>query len=396
MLLDPDLEKMAVQSRQKLVQEFADKHANLRERVRRVSVDAAREISDEMNCPLQVAMVAYLLDMDGITTRRKAVQLLTAELHRRESIGEGVPNLPGNVQEFAVDEGRWINYIYGSFTREFELKVRELANLESVLDENDLPVEKAISLMNARIKMAEAFVLPVVQAWFKDHNKGTSDDLLLFLGPPVTGWREKTIRGKLRRMKKRNQALFRKLCYVISAASDSMTMDLYTGRVDTLVEELDAEIKDLSERAVAHLILHMAPRPIGARGDRSRFVEVGTASTRGNKAEPDMTSPFDFLERDIRLARRRDGEDRDNYIKERISRVLRVLKYQGNDPISSVEQCASEVMERFKLDIINLDEEIDNLKQGFADVSPDEYDAHATILVHQFVDSHVFTGRTQS
>ena len=48
MLLDPDLEKLAVQSRQKLVQEFADKHANLRERVRRVSVDAAREISDEI------------------------------------------------------------------------------------------------------------------------------------------------------------------------------------------------------------------------------------------------------------------------------------------------------------------------------------------------------------
>ncbi|MHA1909046.1 MAG: hypothetical protein ACW98Y_17225 [Candidatus Thorarchaeota archaeon] len=392
MLLEPDLEKLAVQSRQKLVQEFADKHANLRERVRRVSVDAAREISDEMNCPLQVAMVAYLLDMDGITSRRKAVQLLTTELHRRESIGEGIPNLPGNVQEFAVDEGRWINYIYGSFIREFELKVRELANLESVLDEDELPVEQAISLMNARIKMAEAFVLPVVQAWFKDHNKGTSDDLLVFLGPAVTGWKENTIRGKLRRMKKRNQALFRKLSYIITNASDSMTMDLYTGRVNKLIEELDTEIADISERAVAHLILHMAPRPTGARGDRSRFVEIGTASTRGNKAEPDMASPFDFLERDIRLARRRDGDDRDTYIKERISRVLRVLKYQGNDPVTSVEQCASEITERFNLDTISVDDEVEKLKDGFAEVSPEEYSTQATILVHQFIDTHIFTG----
>jgi hypothetical protein len=246
--------------------------------------------------------------------------------------------------------------------------------------------------MNARIKMAEAFVLPVVQAWFKDHNKGTSDDLLIFIGPAVTGWKEATLRGKLRRMKKRNQALFRKLSHIISEASDSMTMDLYTGRVNKLIEELDAEIADLSERAVAHLILHMAPRPTGARGDRSRFVEVGAASTRGNKAEPDMASPFDFLERDIRLARRREGDDRDRYIKERISRVMRVLKYQGNDALSSVEQCASEIMERFTLDTINLDEEIEDMKQGFADVTPEEYFDQATILIHQFVDSHVFTG----
>ena len=175
-----------------------------------------------------------------------------------------------------------------------------------------------------------------------------------------------------------------------------MTMDLYTGRVNTIIEELDTEIEDLTDRAVAHLILHMAPRPTGARGDRSRFVEVGTASTRGNKAEPDMASPFDFLERDIRLARRREGVDRDNYIKERISRVLRVLKYQGNDPITSVEQCAAEVNERFKLDITNLDEEVFKLKEGFADVSPDEFDTIATSLVHQFVDSHIFTGRIQS
>lgn len=382
---------MAVQSRHKLTQEFADKHANLRERVRRVPIDAAREISAEMNCPLQVSEVAYLLDMDGITTRRKAVRLLTAELHRRESIGDGVPNLPGNVQEFAVDEGRWIHYIYGSFTREFELKIRELSNLETVLEEDEPPVEKAISLMNARIKMAEAFVLPIVQTWFKDHTKGTSDDLMVFLGPAVTGWQVNTLRGKLRRMKKRNQALFRKLTNVISKASDSMTMDLYTARVETLIQELDADIQDLSERAVAHLILHMAPRPTGARGDRSRYVEVGIGSTRGNKAEPDMTSPFDFLERDIRLARRRKGEDRDQFIHEKIARVLKVLKYQGNDVFTSVEQCVTEIKERFKLSIDNIDNEVEILKQEFSESTPDEYDAFAVSIVHQFINKQVLT-----
>ncbi|MFW9909280.1 MAG: hypothetical protein ACFFEF_11955 [Candidatus Thorarchaeota archaeon] len=389
MLSDPDIEKLALQSRQKLVHEFSEKYTNLRERSRRVPVDAARAISNQMNCPLEVASIAYLIDMDGIATVRKAVRLLTAELHRREANGEGVPNLPGNVQEFAVDEGRWISYVYGSFSREFELKVREIANLESGFDEEDPPVEKAISLMNARIKMAEAFLLPIVQTWFNDHKKGTSEDLLTFLGPAVTGWQENTLKGKLGRIKKRNQALLRRLSNIISKASDSLTMDLYIGRISDLVSELEKEIVGLSPKAAAHLILHMAPRPTGARGDRSRYVEIGAGTTRGSKAEPDMASPFDFLERDIRLARRREGDERDSYLTERISRVMRVLKYQGNDPITRIEQCAKEIMERFSLESVDLNMEIEKMKDEFTLVSPNEYDLIATRVVKNFIEQTV-------
>jgi hypothetical protein len=391
LLLDPDLEKVAVQSRQRLVEEFAEKHATLGERARRVPVNSARSISDEYQCPLQIATVAYLLDMDGIISIRKAIHLLSAELFRREKNGDGVPNLPGNVQEFAVDEARWISYIYGSFSREFEVKVRELANLESVVEDENPPVEKAISLMNARIKVVETFLMPVVQAWFKDHDKGTSEDLLVFLVPAVTSWNETTIRGKLIRMRQRNQALFRRLSMIIASASDSMTMDMYLDRVNSLIAELQDDTEELSPRAVSHLILHMAPRPTGARGDRSRFVEVGMASTRGNKAEPDMVSPFDFLERDILLARRRSGNEREEYLKQRIARVIRVLKYQGNDTINCIEQLVREITERFQLANIVVTDELERMGKSISNASQEEYDFVAMNLVNSFIEDHVFS-----
>ncbi len=390
-LLDPDLEKIAVQSRQRLIQEFAEKHATLGERARRIPVEAARKIAEKYSCPLQIATVAYILDMDGITSIRTAVKLLSHELFRRESIGEGVPNLPGNVQEFAVEEGRWIYYIYGRFSREFEVKIRELANLESVVDEDHPPVEKAISLMNARIKVAEAFLLPVVQTWFKDHTRGTSEELLLFLGPAITDWNETTLRAKLNRMKRRAQALFRRLDAIISSASDSLTMDEYSKRINNLIDELDKNINDLSHKAVAHLILHIAPRPTGARGDRSRYVQIGTGSTRGNKAEPDMVSPFDFLERDIRLAKRRSGEEREQYLKERIARVIKVLKYSGNDSVSGAIQCLQEITERFKIQGIDMPRSIESLKGAFANVRPEESDTTATEQVYSFVEEYILS-----
>ena len=150
MLLEPDIKKLAVESRQRLVQEFAEKYANLRERVRRVPEADARKISEELFCPLEIAMIAYLINMDGIMGVKQAVGLLSTELQRRATVGEDVPNLPGNIMEFALTEGRWVSHIYGSFVRQIELQVRGLANLEEGVEGPSIEVEKALSIIASR------------------------------------------------------------------------------------------------------------------------------------------------------------------------------------------------------------------------------------------------------
>ncbi|MCJ7817759.1 MAG: hypothetical protein MUP60_02810, partial [Candidatus Thorarchaeota archaeon] len=344
MLPETDIQKLAVDSRQKLIQEFAETYANLRERVKRVPDSDARKVSEEFSCPLEVAMIAYLINMDGIMSLRQAVDLFTTELARRASIGEDVPNLPGNVMEFALIEGRWISHIHGRFARELELRVRSLSNLEDAVDDKTIEVEKALSIIAERVKLAETLICPLVEEWSKEHVKSTSADVITAFGQAVTKWNRSTLNGKFKQIQKRNQAHFRILKQALTQSSDSFTIDASINRLDTLIDELGQPLEKLTLRAVAHLLLHMIPRSQSGRGDRSPYVDVGIGSTRGNKAEPEMSSPFDYLERDIKLGSRRKGDDRREFLTERIARVIRVLKYQGNDAPAYVQKCFTEII----------------------------------------------------
>ena len=191
-LLEPDIKKLAIESRQRLVQEFADKYANLRERVRRVPEADANKISENLSCPLEVAMISYIINMDGIMGVKQAVRLLSAELQRRAKVGEDVPNLPGNIMEFALTEGRWISHIYGSLVRDLELRVRELANLEEGFEEPSFEVERALSIIATRTKLSETIIAPVIEEWLKEHPKATSKDALITFGQAITKWNVKS------------------------------------------------------------------------------------------------------------------------------------------------------------------------------------------------------------
>jgi hypothetical protein len=389
-LLEPDIQKLAVESRQRLVEEFAEKYANLRERVRRVPEGDAQKISETMSCPLEVAMIAYLINMDGIMTVKKAVGHLSTELERRATVGEDVPNLPGNIMEFTLVEGKWVSHIFGSFVRQIELKARELSNLEEGIENGAIEVEKALSIIATRTKISETFIAPALEEWMKEHPKANSLNALSAFGQGITKWNRNTLTGKFLQVQRRTQAMFRRLRESMLKASDSYTMDASINRLDTLVEELGSPFEDMSVRATSHLLLHIVPRQSTGRGDRSSFVAVGVGSTRGNKAEPDLSSPYDFLERDVKLAKRRTGIEREEYLKEKISRVLRVLKYQENTPIDSIEKCFTELADRLQLDDAPLENEIALSTERLINTPESERVTQAMMLIYSFVTTYAY------
>ena len=391
MLPETDIQKLAVESRQKLIQEFAETYANLRERVKRVPDSDAQKVSEEFSCPLEVALVAYLINMDGIMSLHMAVDLFTSELARRASVGEDVPNLPGNVMEFALTEGRWIAHIHGRLTRQLEIRVRSLANLEDVVDNKNLEVEKALLIIAERVKLAETVISPIVEEWRQEHVKSTSADAITSFGLALTKWNRCTLNGKFNQIIKRNQAYFRLLRQALSQSSDSFTIDATIDRLSTLIIELEQPLEELTPRAVAHFLLHLIPRTRTGRGDRSPYIDIGVRSTRGNKAEPDMSSPFDFLERDIKLGYRRKGDDRREFLHERIARVLRVLKYQGNDIPECVSKCYSEIIARLDLKDVSFEEAVVAANDKIFDALITERDTLAVTLVHDFVDDYVYS-----
>jgi hypothetical protein len=388
-LLDPDLEKLAIESRSRLTREFADKYADLRERVNRVPIEEAKRIAEDKSCPLEVAIVAYIIDLDGIMSINEAIELLTIELQRRTNTGNSVPNLPGNIMEFAINEGRWIEYLYGSLAGQLELKVRELANLESYLNEDSPPIEKIVSVIDTRNRLARTVILPVLEAWRADHVKSTSLDLLMAFCPAITKWNRITLLGKLDLSRTETQDLFRDLRSIIETASDSATMDLAARRIDELIEHLDASFNEMNPIATSQLILHITPRPKG-RGDISRYIEIGMGTTRGSKAEPDMKSPFDFLERDVKLARRRAAENRDKYLLERIGRVIRVLRYQGKSVMDSISECLKEISERMDLHDLPIEDIISTSEETIASIPIEDHDDTAAKIVKDFVDKYVY------
>jgi hypothetical protein len=389
-LPETDILKLASESRQRLIQEFADTYTNLRERVRRVPDADARRISEDLSCPLEVSIVAYLINMDGLMGIRHAVDLFTSELTRRASVGEDVPNLSGNIMEFALLEGRWISHLHGHFSRQLELQCRSLANLEDSVDERNIEVEKALSMIAERTKLAETYISPILEEWVKDHPKSSSADTVFAFGQAITRWNRNTLSGKFKQVLRRNQAHFRMIRECLTKSTDSFTIDASIARLDKLIEEMGMPLDKLSSRAVAHFLIHLVPRPTGGRGDRSPFVDVGVSSTRGNKAEPDLNSPFDFLERDVKLARRRTGDERAEYLIERIGRVIRVLKYQGNDLLDCIQKCYTEIQERFGFTDVSLETAIGSAKSQISDAPISERDVLAIRLVHGFVDAHVF------
>jgi len=389
-LLEPDIQKLAIESRQRLVQEFADKYANLRERVRRVPESDARKISEEISCPLEIALIAYLINMDGIMGVKQAVMLLSAELQRRAVVGEDIPNLPGNIMEFALNEGRWISHIYGDFVRQLEIQVRGLANLEEGIQGTSIEVERALSIIAARTKMSETLIAPVVEEWYKEHSKATSMDALIAFGQAITKWNISTLNGKFIQVQRRVMALFRVLRESFLTASDSFIMDANINRIDSLIEELGKPFDEMSQRAVSHFLLHLTPRLATGRGDRSPYVTIGVTSTRGNKAEPDLTSPFDFLERDVKLAKRRIGTERDDYLKQKVARVMRVLKHQGNTQAESVEKCLNELVDRLGVQDSLVDKIIEDSKIAIASVPEAERDQLSVKIVFDFIASNVY------
>ncbi len=380
---------MAGERQKSLVSEFQDKYTSLRTRAFRVPVDHARAIAEKFECPLQVAIVAYLIDMDSILSLRKAIDLIAYELQRRARVGENIPNIPGNVLDFAINEGKWIEYVYGNFARDMELKTRSIFNLEGALDTEAATVEQALLVLRERTKVAGGFVAPIIEEWIKEHPKATSRDALLVFGPALTKWPRSTFLGRLPVIRRRNQALFRLLVKILSTASDSAVVDATANRIQSIIDDLSQDFTKLSPVAVGHLLLHMTPKLQG-RGDKSPYVEFGSASTRGSKIEPDMSSPFDFLERDIHLAGRRQEEDRERYLKQRIARVLHVLEHNGTSIEEGISQTINEIKERFNISTDDLDTFLEHVIDDLKLVPIDQREIQAAQFVFQFISDHIY------
>jgi len=331
-----------------LRKEFKETYGDLAEKVRKVPNEDAEELSGRLNVPLEIAKVAVRLELDGILDAESVCDILMREMERLKEVDFEVPNISSYLFNFAVKEGKWIEYLYGPFRKEAEEAVRNLANWERIVsDEETVSEGSIIDFLNERKRIIDEVIEPVMDEWLKTHKKTNYLDATVSLICAL----EKTSREKaIELLEERKKVLKEFMSKIYEKIKDVKGIRLFENiksRVATIIKDLSKPISDLMKETYLELILNSIPRPIPREVQVSQYLFVGGPITRGGKVEPDLVKPTDFLERDIMLAKRRSGEDQVNFLKSSVEKVLKALLEQGMDPGDAVMHVLSEMYKRF-------------------------------------------------
>jgi len=331
-----------------LRKEFKETYGDLAEKARKVPNKDAEELSERLNVPLEIAKVAVRLELDGILDAESVCDILMREMERLKEVDFEVPNISSYLFNFAVKEGKWIEYLYGPFRKEAEEAVRNLANWERIVSDKETVSEGSIiNFLNERKRIIDEVIEPVMDEWLKTHKKTNYLDATVSLICAL----EKTSREKaIELLEERKKVLKEFMSKIYEKIKDVKGIRLFENiksRVATIIKDLSKPISDLMKETYLELILNSIPRPIPREVQVSQYLFVGGPITRGGKVEPDLVKPTDFLERDIMLAKRRSGEDQVNFLKSSVEKVLKALLEQGMDPGDAVMHVLSEMYKRF-------------------------------------------------
>jgi len=334
-----------------LRKEFEETYGDLAEKARKVPDKEAEELSKELGVPLEIAKVALRLEFDGILDAKRVCEILMQEMERLREVDFEVPNISSYLFNFAVKEGKWIEYLYGSFRKETEEAVRNLTNWESIVSDSEAVSEGTIiSFLNERKKIIDKVIEPVVDEWLKTHKDASYLDAAISLVCAL----EKIDRKEAIKLLDERKEIFHKfLLKIYEKVKDMKGIKLFESiknRVAAMVDDLSNPISNLKKETYLELILNSVPRPIPRKVQVSQYLFVGGPITRGGKVEPDLVKPTDFLERDILLAKRRHGEDQVNYLMSSVEKVLKALLEQGMDLEDAVMHVLSEMYKRFNVD----------------------------------------------
>ncbi len=389
MLLISDLEKIAIDERRKLVREFEEKYADLREKVYKVPNSEIDKIVQKLNCPPELARVAYCIEMDGVLNIKESVDLLIDELQRRTRAGSAVANVSSHLLDFAIKEGKWIEYLYRTFSYKMESNIREISNNESKIKREHMSAETAMSVFQNRQKVAEAYVLEVMKRWLDEHARSKPIDAVIALGLATTRWTRDILHNRIRRLIHDLIEFMRRIEKTLEKEEmQSRALKYIIDHVKAIIEGLTSGTNNISELAGAHLVVHLSPKP-DIKPDRSEIVMLSAPYTRGGLVEANMDSPADFLERDVKLAARRPEPARSIYLKKQLSVLTRYLYHKKIEKEEIVNQVFEMLHDRFNLSKHIISSESKKIKSELLKVEPSERFDLFPELMTQFIIKYI-------
>ncbi|MFX1519100.1 MAG: hypothetical protein ACFFCD_04195 [Promethearchaeota archaeon] len=393
-LLDKEgeFDKQSIAAVSEITKEFEDRYGTLESKVERLSDRIAEQIATKNNCSVSFAKVAYQIELDGVLDAQEACEEIMAEYDRRNGVGAPVPSIYSHEFTFAISEGQWVEYLRKKFAKELEQDIRDLANLErSVLDGNEKSVEKMIQLLEERIKIIKEIIYPVISKWLQDHVHTKPIEAATIIASALKRLSRSEAYFLLRNGKTKLFSTLNKVLPILEADRDNSQEVEHTFQdYSSVFEELEKPIDLISKRGLCEIILEIAPRPqITAPTDQGSFLVIHTPYNNG-LIGPELTEPADFLERDIKLARWREKEERDNSLRTAITKVYKAIRYQGLSQLHAGALIVSKLNLRFDLPVISTYEACDELTNHLETIDDEgALDTNIIEYVFNYVRKHV-------
>lgn len=393
--------------RSEVKEEFELTYTNLGERAERVPEDKPTELAKIFSCPISLCKVAYQLELDDVINAEKALELILWEYERRRQIGSPVVPVLTYEFNFAVQEGRWIEYLYSDLFRKIQ-NTRELYNLEKVIEgESSIPVEKVMHVLRERKKLVENYLVPVIIKWKKSHEASTNNDAAITLCAAVLKTSHSEAILALQQSKRRLIRILRKFSESFELSPDkslfdsdnklrqpslinkSISEDVASPleKIYELIDELEKSLQAMSEYAIAEIILEVTPKPIGIEPTVgvSDYLIVTPPIMRDGMVGPDLKEPCDFLERDLVFAKRRVIAVKENFLRERIRKVHKALLNKGQGIEESAAWILHKISQDFNISLMSIEEALQYVKKELENQEGD-----LTELVEKIVTDYLW------
>ena len=339
----------------KLAHEFKETFGSLEEKSHRISNTEAEGLAKAVKCPIEVARVACQIELDGVMDRYKAAKILMYEYNRRKKIDRAIPPVPTYEFSFAVSEGEWLEYLWKALPEKMSDTARELFNImQRIQDLEEIETWMIIKIMDIRYKIANTLIKPTIESWLKDHPDTIIQDAIKIF---TAGLTSTEIDFALEGFEEKRKNLLKKLKIFEEKLEQSEMTPLIKRHYETvkaLISSLEEnKVEDLD--AVAQIFVELIPPPKQIMLS-SDYVIVHVPIPRDGMVGPDLVTPYDFLERDLKLALRRTRKEKAKLISETSEKVLRVIMVEESKTAEDAAiSIINELIKRFNIKEVNLE-----------------------------------------
>ncbi|MHA1237941.1 MAG: hypothetical protein ACTSSJ_01625 [Candidatus Odinarchaeia archaeon] len=332
--------------------EFKDTYT-FEEQLLRVPDEKALEIKEKYNLPLQLAKAVYLITINNLIDERECVEFFDWLLNIYRINGYEVPDIPSYMLRIASLGFKWMYFAYRELPKKVDVCSRNLLNLEQAVKNLDnAPLERITQFLDVRENLSKELFLKSFKEWFDD-TQITPSYLLQLIISVLEGTPLKESEGNILAVKEKLIAKIERLLTRLRNEKTSTKRKL-----EAIRNKLEKNVDNLPIDVLPHLLIEAIriPEPYQAPMEHGKYMYIHSPITRGGMVEPNMESPIDFLERDIKLARRRCGIERINFLNKSIKHVHKALVKQGYDQLTATVKMIMGINERLDFKPIDADE----------------------------------------